>query len=151
MLLEITEHTVGDVTVLKLKGRMILDEGESPLRTTVDALVQQGRLKIVLDLEEVTDIDSAGLGILVSKYVSVQRRGGNIELLHLTPRSAGRAPARRDARTRPRSASSRRARVPAHRRRRRRSGSAQTASGGTNVPAREKIAAVPPVCRRRSS
>src|SRR5437773_7670382 len=88
MLLEITEHTVGDVTVLKLKGRMILDEGESPLRTTVDALVQQGRLKIVLDLEEVTYIDSAGLGILVSKYVSVQRRGGNIELLHLTPRSA---------------------------------------------------------------
>jgi len=86
--LEIVEHTVGDIAVLTLKGRIILDYDESPLRTAVDTLVQQGRLKIVLDLKDVNYIDSAGLGILVSKYISVNRRGGNLKLLHLTPRTS---------------------------------------------------------------
>jgi anti-sigma B factor antagonist len=88
MFMEITEHTVGDVTVLHLKGRMVLEEGEIPFQTVMDTLVQQGRLKVVLDLQDVSYIDSAGLGILVSKYISVHRRGGNIKLLHLTERSS---------------------------------------------------------------
>lgn len=88
MLMQITEHAVGDVTVLNLKGRMVLDEGEIPLRQHVDELVQQGRVKLVLDLQDVTYIDSAGLGTLVGKYVSVHRHGGTIKLLHLTPRTA---------------------------------------------------------------
>jgi len=86
MYMEITERTVDDVTVLALKGRIILEEEEHPLRTVVDMLVEQGRLKLVLDLREATYIDSAGVGVLVAKYVSVRRRGGTIKLLHLGPR-----------------------------------------------------------------
>ncbi len=87
MVMEITEHVVGDVTVLALKGRFVLEEGENPFRECIEALVRQGRIKIVLDMREVTYLDSAGLGVLVGKYVSVHRRGGNIKLLLVTPRS----------------------------------------------------------------
>lgn len=87
MLLQITEHAVGNVTVLNLKGRLILEDC-SELREAVDALVQQGRPKLVLDLQDVPYIDSAGLGILVAKYLSVRRVGGDIKLVHLGPRSS---------------------------------------------------------------
>jgi anti-sigma B factor antagonist len=84
--LEITGRNVGDVTVLNLKGRMIFEEGDTPFRDHVDALVATGRTKLVLDLAGVTYIDSAGLGMLVAKYVSLHRQGGDIKLLHPTAR-----------------------------------------------------------------
>ena len=87
-MLEITEHAVGDVTVLTLVGRMVLEDAETPLRGYVDRLLQQNRLKVVLDLRDVTYIDSAGLGLLVSKFVGARRRGGDLRLVHLTARSA---------------------------------------------------------------
>ena len=87
MLLEITEHAVGDVTVLDLNGRLVLTEAEEPLREHLEALIAHGRVKLVLDMTDVTYIDSAGLGMLVAKYVSARRRGGDIRLCHLTPRS----------------------------------------------------------------
>jgi anti-sigma B factor antagonist len=87
MLLEITEHAVGDVTVLDLNGRLVLTEAEEPLREHVEALIAHGRVKLVIDMTNVTYIDSAGLGMLVAKYVSARRRGGDIRLCHLTPRS----------------------------------------------------------------
>jgi len=88
MLMQITEHAVGDVTVLNLKGRMVLEECDMPLNEHVGALVGQGRVKLVLDMQDVTYVDSAGLGTMIANYVRVHRRGGDIKLLHLTPRSA---------------------------------------------------------------
>jgi anti-anti-sigma factor len=88
MLMQITAHDVGDVTVLNLKGRMVLEEGDTPLNDQVSALVEQGRVKLVLDMHDVTYVDSAGLGTMIANYVRVHRRGGDIKLLHLTPRSA---------------------------------------------------------------
>lgn len=85
--MEITQHTVGGVTVLTLKGRLVTEDGDA-VRTAIDALVQQGRVELVVDLQGVTYIDSSGLGLLVSKYVSVRRAGGDVKLLHLTPRSS---------------------------------------------------------------
>ena len=84
--MKITQHTVGDVAVLSLKGRIVTEDSDA-LRSAIDALIQQGRLKLLLDLQDVTYIDSSGLGLLVSKYVSVRRRGGDVKLLHLTARS----------------------------------------------------------------
>jgi anti-sigma B factor antagonist len=84
--IEITGHNVGDVTVLNLKGRMIFEEGDTPFKDHVDALVARGRTKLVLDLAGVTYIDSAGLGMLVAKYVSLHRQGGDMKLVHPTPR-----------------------------------------------------------------
>ena len=82
--MQITERSVGDVTILELEGRLVLDEGEISLRNCVDRLVEQGRVKIVLDMRNVTRLDSAGIGMLVSKYLTAHRKGGRVKLLHLT-------------------------------------------------------------------
>ena len=77
----IAETPVGDVTILRLTGRLELEEGDLVFRDYINRLVDEGRVKIVLDLKDVTHIDSAGLGMLVSKYVSTRNRGGTIKLL----------------------------------------------------------------------
>ena len=82
--MQVVEHVVGDVTILRLTGRLILEEGEAPLKEHVDALVRQGRNKIIIDVRDVTRLDSAGIGMLVSKYVTVHRHGGVIKLLNMT-------------------------------------------------------------------
>ena len=83
----ITEERVGDITVLRMSGRLELEEGDLAFRDYVNNLVADGRVKIVLDLQQVTRIDSAGIGMLVSKYLSTKRCGGTIKLLHLTRHS----------------------------------------------------------------
>lgn len=85
--MRIAERQVGDVTVLELEGRLILEEGEFPLRDCVDRLVGEGRVKIVVDLRKVTRLDSAGVGMLVSKYPTARRKGGTVKFLHLTARA----------------------------------------------------------------
>ena len=85
--MEIVERRVGDVTILCLKGRLELDDGDMILRNHVDGLVAQGRVNVVLDLTEVTRMDSAGIGMLVGKYMTVKNRGGMLRLLHLTDRT----------------------------------------------------------------
>ena len=83
----ITEERVGDITVLRMSGRLELEEGDLAFRDYVNNLVADGRVKIVLDLKQVTRIDSAGIGMLVSKYLSTKRCGGTMKLLHLTRHS----------------------------------------------------------------
>lgn len=85
--LRIAEVQVGDVTILRMSGRLELEEGDIVFRDYVNRLVDEGRVKIVLDVKEVKRIDSAGIGMLVSKYLSTQKSGGTIKLLHLTRRS----------------------------------------------------------------
>jgi len=84
--MQITERSVADVTILELEGRLVLDEGDTALRDCVNRLVEQGRVKIVLDMRNVTRLDSAGIGMLVSKYLTAYRKGGRVKLLHLTIR-----------------------------------------------------------------
>lgn len=85
--LHIVERQVGDVTVLELEGRLILEEGEFPFRDCVDRLVAEGRVNIVVDMAKVTRLDSAGIGMLVCKYLTVFRKGGRMKFLHLTLRA----------------------------------------------------------------
>jgi anti-sigma B factor antagonist len=86
-LLTIEERRVGDVTILELRGQLVLYEGELTFRTTVDRLSQEGQRKIVVDLRNVDYIDSAGVGILVGKYLSMRRQDGDVKLLHPSPRT----------------------------------------------------------------
>jgi len=86
--MEVIEREAGDVTILVLNGRLVLEDLDAQLRPTLEALIQRGRLKLVLDVTNVSYIDSAGVGFLVSKYVSAHRRGGGIKLVHVTPRVA---------------------------------------------------------------
>ena len=86
--MNINERRAGEVTILELEGRLILgEEGELPLRDCVNRLVAERRTKILLDLRKVTRLDSAGVGMLVSKYLTAHRNGGRVKLLHLTSRS----------------------------------------------------------------
>ena len=86
-MLTISTHILGDVAVLSMAGRLVLEDTESPFRTEIDRLIRDGRVKLVLDLAAVTYIDSAGLGLMVAKFVSLRSRGGDLRLVHPTPRS----------------------------------------------------------------
>ena len=85
--MRIAEDRVGEVTILRLIGRFELEEGDLTFRDHVDRLVAAGRVNIILDFKEVTRIDSAGIGMLVSKYLTARRNGGTIKLLNLTRHS----------------------------------------------------------------
>ncbi len=84
--MEIEERIVNSVTILDLKGKLILGEGDEMLRDKVNSLVHQGHKNILLNLEGVPYIDSAGLGEVVRTYTTVSRQGGKLKLLHLTKR-----------------------------------------------------------------
>jgi len=83
----IEERSVGPVTILALSGRLVLDDGDALLRQRVDDLVARGQLKIIADLTALDYVDSAGIGILIAKYLSVRRRGGDLKLLRLSSRT----------------------------------------------------------------
>lgn len=85
--MEIEERAVGDVTVLRLKGQFV-DHRDETFRATMNRLVRQGHLKIVLNFDLVDYIDSAGLGMLVSRYIRLTRHEGRLALCHLHRRSS---------------------------------------------------------------
>ena len=84
--MQIEERSAGDVTLLDLKGKMTLGEGDELLKDKINSLLQQGRKKIVLNLEEVPYIDSAGLGEIVRTYTTIKKQDGSLKLLNLTKR-----------------------------------------------------------------
>ena len=77
----------GEVTILDLDGRLVLDDGVDLLRERINALTAESRVRIVVNMKDVTYVDSCGVGILIAKYVSLRNRGGSVKLLHLTRRS----------------------------------------------------------------
>jgi anti-anti-sigma factor len=79
--MHISEQRIGDITVLNLAGRLVLEEGDVPLRESIDALIGEGRVDVVLNIHDVTYMDSCGIGTLVAKYLSVRQRGGNMKLV----------------------------------------------------------------------
>lgn len=85
--LRIVERVAGDVTVLDMAGRLVLADGDSVFRDRIGDLLARGRTCLVLNLKDVSYIDSAGVGVLVAKMLSIRRAGGDIKLLHLTTRS----------------------------------------------------------------
>src|SRR5262245_33457754 len=85
--LQIVERTVGYVIVVDLKGRLVFADGDEPLRDTLNRLIQSGHRKILLNLDAVPYIDSGGLGALVSKYITICRRGGMMKLCHVHERA----------------------------------------------------------------
>ena len=85
--MQVIERRIGDVTILQLIGRLELETGDLILRDTINRLVEEGQVKLVLDMKEVTRLDSAGIGMLVSKFLTARRAGGTIKLLHPTERT----------------------------------------------------------------
>jgi anti-sigma B factor antagonist len=79
-------RTVGDVRILDCAGKITLGEGTISIRSTVRDLLQNGVRHFVLNLGDVSYIDSAGVGELVSTYATVANHGGQLLLLNLTKR-----------------------------------------------------------------
>jgi|SRR5271169_5737949 len=82
MALSIANNKFDGVTVVHLTGTIFFDEDSISLRVHVKDLLDES-LQIVLDLENVTRIDSSGLGTLVALYVSARKMGGDIKLANL--------------------------------------------------------------------
>ena len=86
MSIKLAVRQVGDVSVVDVAGRIILGEGSSALRDSLRDMVSKGQKKILLNLGEVSYIDSSGIGELVSGFTSVTNNGGQLKLLNLTKR-----------------------------------------------------------------
>ncbi|MDT8069415.1 MAG: STAS domain-containing protein [Terriglobia bacterium] len=84
MTMKASTRQVDGVTIIDLSGRITLGEGSVVLRDTIRNSVGQGIKKIVLNLGDVTYIDSSGIGELVSAFTSVRNQGGELKLLNLT-------------------------------------------------------------------
>ena len=84
--MQIDERVVGGVTILDLSGKMTLGEGDELLREKIASLVNAGQKNLLLNLDGVPYIDSAGLGEIVRTYTTVSRQGGKLKLLNLTKR-----------------------------------------------------------------
>ncbi|MBI4894007.1 MAG: STAS domain-containing protein [Acidobacteria bacterium] len=86
MSVKLTNRQVGEVTVIDAAGRITLGEGSSTFRDSVKEMVNAGQKKILLNLGDVSYIDSSGIGELVSGFTTVSNAGGSLKLLNLTKR-----------------------------------------------------------------
>lgn len=84
--MQIEERVVGNVTILDLKGKVTLGEGDEVLKDKINSLIHQDRKRILLNFADVPYIDSAGLGEIVRTYTTVSRQGGQLKLVNLTKR-----------------------------------------------------------------
>jgi anti-sigma B factor antagonist len=83
---KLSTRQVGDVSVVDVAGRITLGEGSSALRDLLKDMVGKGQKKILLNLGEVTYIDSSGIGELVSAFTTIANQGGQLKLLNLAKR-----------------------------------------------------------------
>ena len=81
---KISTRQVDGVTILDMSGRITLGEGSVQLRDAVRDLLGKGQKHILLNLGDVTYIDSSGIGELVSAFTTVKNQGGELKLLNLT-------------------------------------------------------------------
>jgi anti-sigma B factor antagonist len=87
MNLEMAERQVGAVTIIDLTGQLTSDHGAQRLKDKINSLVHQSRTAIVLNLAEVSYIDSGGLGQMVACYGSLSKTTGGLKLLHVNKRN----------------------------------------------------------------
>lgn len=84
MSLKASTRQVDGVSIMDLSGRITLGEGSVILRDKIRELLGKGQKKILLNLGDVTYIDSSGIGELVSAFTAVRKEGGELKLLNLT-------------------------------------------------------------------
>jgi anti-sigma B factor antagonist len=85
--IKIVERAIGDVTLLDIVGKLVMDRSAQHLKDKINSLISQGRTHIVLNLNNVPYIDSSGLGQLVASYGSVRKTGGALKLLNVSSRN----------------------------------------------------------------
>lgn len=76
----IAERRVGSCSVLQVSGKLVAEE--APIFSeTVEELINNGLVEIVINLREVSTLDSGGVGALVASYLRARRAGGNLKLV----------------------------------------------------------------------
>lgn len=73
------------VTILTLKGDLVIGEPESTFKKTVTRLLEEGKIRLIVDLKGVGFLDSSGLGALVRALTNSQKEGGQTKLVHAGP------------------------------------------------------------------
>jgi anti-sigma B factor antagonist len=84
--MDIKERVVEGVSVLDMGGKIVLGEGDLQIKERIRDLLADGQRRILLNLGDVSYIDSAGLGALISSYTTVKRENGQLKLVNLTKR-----------------------------------------------------------------
>jgi anti-sigma B factor antagonist len=84
--MDISERESGNVTIVDLNGKLNLGDATQRLHDKVNSLLQQGRKNIILNLGEVSSVDSGGLGELVRTLTSMQKHGGSLKVANLPKR-----------------------------------------------------------------
>ena len=82
--MNISERVVEGVSILDLSGKIVLGEGDIQIKDRIRDLLADGQRRILLNLADVSYIDSAGLGAIISCYTTAKREGGQLKLVHLT-------------------------------------------------------------------
>jgi anti-sigma B factor antagonist len=85
--MDLKQRGLAGVIILDLTGRLILGDGEELFKQKIDELIEKGHTQFLVNLSGVTYIDSAGVGMLVWKYITLKRRGGALKLLNLQSRT----------------------------------------------------------------
>ena len=83
MTINITNKDIDGVSVVSFNGRIVLGPESSALRERVKSLLADGKKKIVLNMDNITFIDSAGLGTLVASHHTAKKEGASLRLCHL--------------------------------------------------------------------
>lgn len=86
--MEIRRRRRGDVLVLEMAGKLALGAGDAEAKEAIRSALDQGEEKILLDLAQITMLDSCGVGELVANHTSALRRGAAMKICGLTPRVA---------------------------------------------------------------
>jgi len=81
--LKLTQREVDGVTVVALDGRIVLGDESNALREKVKSLLVDGKKSVVLNMDNITFIDSAGLGTLVASHHTAKKEGASLRLCHL--------------------------------------------------------------------
>ena len=85
--MQLSERKIGDVVIVDVSGKITLgDGGDQVLKDKMRSLVQQGHGKLLLNLGDVSYVDSAGLGEIVQAYATTSKMGGSLKLLNATKR-----------------------------------------------------------------
>ena len=82
--MRISEKSHGEVTILTISGKMMIDAKSTDLHKYIKDLIDKNQTKIVIDLGKVTWFASVGLGAILASYTSLKNAGGNLKLARST-------------------------------------------------------------------
>ena len=82
----VTTRDIGDVKIVELHGKITIGAGDLQMREAIHAAINGGATKLIIDMKDVTTIDSSGVGELVGCYTTATNRAARLKLLNLPPK-----------------------------------------------------------------